>query len=65
MNLHVLVIRERANTTDFQEWYFENHAHFLRAKAAAESCGVYVGERVDYTTDLDEFLAHLETLPHD
>lgn len=53
--MYVLVVTGRNISDKPLEWYFENHAHFLRAKKLAQDYSIYVDERKDFLTELHEF----------
>lgn len=55
MSLHVLVIIDRNAPHSVAEWYFDSHAHFLRARKRAQELGIFITDRTDFICDLDEF----------
>ena len=55
MSLHVLVIIDRTASRGTAEWYFDDHAHFLRARKLAQDLRIFITDRTDFVADLDEF----------
>lgn len=55
MSLHVLTIIDRRASRGTADWYFEDHAHFLRARKLAQEHGVFITDRTEFISDLDEF----------
>ena len=55
MSLHVLTIIDRSASRGTADWYFDDHAHFLRARKLAQELGIFITDRADFITDLDEF----------
>ena len=60
MSLHVLVIIDRTASRGTADWYFDDHAHFLRARKLAQELGVFITDRTDFITDLNEFRAWID-----
>lgn len=59
MSLHVLTIIDRMAPRGTTDWYFDNHALFLRARKAAQDLHLFVADRTYFVSDLDEFTAGL------
>ncbi|HRO59374.1 MAG TPA: hypothetical protein PKZ27_03000 [Rhodocyclaceae bacterium] len=55
MSLYVLTTIDPQASRGTADWYFESHAHFIRAKKAAEDNHIYIHDRKDFVTDFDEF----------
>lgn len=60
MSLHVLTIIDRSASRGTADWYFDDHAHFLRARKLAQELGIFITDRTDFITDLDEFRAWVD-----
>lgn len=60
MTLHVLVVIDSAASRGIAEWFFDRHPHFLRARKWAQDAGVFITDRTEYVSDLNEFGAWLE-----
>lgn len=57
MALHILTVKNHEANADVP-WYFEDHAHFIRAVKMAKDRGIWVADNdgnPDIITDLDEF----------
>ncbi|NLA66720.1 MAG: hypothetical protein GX856_00455 [Gammaproteobacteria bacterium] len=60
MTLHILVVIDPEAPRGTAEWYFDNHAHFLRARRSAQEVGIFITDRTDFITDIHEFNAWLK-----
>jgi hypothetical protein len=55
MVLYVLTTLDPQASRGTADWYFDNHAYFLRALSAAKFNNIFIIERTEYLTELDAF----------
>lgn len=55
MSLHVLTIIDRSASRGTADWYFDDHAHFLRARKLAQELGIFITDRTEFIADLGDF----------
>ena len=59
MSLYCLVVVDPRASNGLAVWYFDSHAQFLRATSEAKLNNIFVSERHEFITDLDEFRSWL------
>lgn len=59
MGLFILTIKRPVDRS-LQEWFFDDHKEYMKARRAAEHAGIFVDGRSDMWTDAMEFINWLE-----